>query len=129
MTHNPYTSPTPDWQHTPDWQPPHHTSQLPPHEQSHNPYGQSANPYSPSSDNVYLSTPQRPAREMHRSIYDRWLGGVCGGLAEYMGWSPTLVRLLFVLSILIPGPQVIYYIAAWIIVPQQGEDPLRKFEL
>lgn len=78
--------------------------------------------------NPYASAPQRPRKEMHRSLDERWLGGVCGGLAQYMGWSPNLVRLLFVLSILIPGPQVIYYIAAWIIVPEQGENALDKFK-
>ena len=42
-----------------------------------------------------------------------------GGLARRFGLSPTLVRLLFVASCLLPGPQVLLYVALWIIVPSQ----------
>jgi phage shock protein PspC (stress-responsive transcriptional regulator) len=48
---------------------------------------------------------------------DRWIGGVCAGLARRFGLSPNLVRLLFVLSILLPGPQFLIYLALWIIMP------------
>jgi phage shock protein PspC (stress-responsive transcriptional regulator) len=49
----------------------------------------------------------------------RILGGVCAGLALRFDTSPTLVRALFVLSCLLPGPQVLLYIALWIIVPSE----------
>ena len=49
----------------------------------------------------------------------RILGGVCAGLARRFDTSPTVVRLLFVLSCLLPGPQVLLYIALWIIVPSE----------
>lgn len=88
---------------------------------NHPPQGQ------PQPQNMYATAPQKPRREFTRSLTDRWMGGVCGGLAQYLGWSSGLMRLLFVLSILIPGPQVIYYIAAWIIVPKEGENALHKF--
>ena len=52
---------------------------------------------------------------------DRMLGGVCGGLAEFLGWDPTLVRVLFVLisffSAAFPG--IIVYLALWIIMPSK----------
>jgi len=47
----------------------------------------------------------------------RVLVGVCAGLAQRFGMSATLVRVLFVVSILLPGPQVLAYIALWIIMP------------
>jgi phage shock protein C len=49
----------------------------------------------------------------------RWIAGVCAGLAQRFGLRPNLVRLLFVLSCLLPGPQFLVYIALWIIVPNE----------
>jgi phage shock protein PspC (stress-responsive transcriptional regulator) len=50
---------------------------------------------------------------------DRWIAGVCAGLGRRFGIAPNLVRLLFVLSVLLPGPQFIIYIALWIVVPSE----------
>lgn len=57
-------------------------------------------------------------RRLHRSPVDRWLGGVCGGIAETYEWSAQLIRLLFVASIVLPGPQVLFYLLAWMIMPK-----------
>ena len=46
------------------------------------------------------------------------IAGVCAGLARRFDLSPTLVRLLFVLSCLLPGPQVLVYLVLWIVMPQ-----------
>ncbi|MBB5869966.1 phage shock protein C [Allocatelliglobosispora scoriae] len=56
---------------------------------------------------------------LNRPINGRMIAGVCAGLAQRFGWSPGLVRLLFVLSCLLPGPQVVIYLALWIIVPSE----------
>ncbi|RCK67976.1 MULTISPECIES: PspC domain-containing protein [Desertihabitans] len=53
-----------------------------------------------------------------RSTSNAWIGGVCAGLARRFGLSANLVRLIFVLSCLIPGPQFIIYIALWILLPK-----------
>ena len=57
--------------------------------------------------------------KLHRSKNNRMLAGVMGGDAEYVGWSPTWVRLLFViissLSAAVPG--ILIYIILWIIMP------------
>lgn len=50
----------------------------------------------------------------------RVIAGVCAAVARRFGWSVTVVRLLTVLSILIPGPQVIIYIVLWILIPQDA---------
>jgi phage shock protein C len=60
----------------------------------------------------------RPKR-LYRSRSDRMIGGVCGGLATYLGVDASLVRVLAVLSLLLPGPQIIAYLLAWIIVPEE----------
>jgi phage shock protein PspC (stress-responsive transcriptional regulator) len=50
---------------------------------------------------------------------DRWIAGVCAGLGRRFGMSPNLVRLLFVLSVFLPGPQFVIYIALWLVIPSE----------
>lgn len=50
----------------------------------------------------------------------RVIAGVCAAVARRFGWSVTVVRLLTVLSVFIPGPQVIIYIVLWILIPQDN---------
>ncbi len=47
------------------------------------------------------------------------IAGVCAGLARRFGMSPNGVRALFVVSLLLPGPQILLYLALWIIMPQE----------
>ena len=62
-----------------------------------------------------------PVRKLYRSRGDRMLGGVCGGLGDYTGMDPTIVRLLVALLILLSGilPGLIAYIVMVIIIPPQ----------
>ena len=45
------------------------------------------------------------------------LGGVCAGLSRRYGISKVMVRVAFVVSIVLPGPQVLLYAALWILMP------------
>ncbi|MGW4117387.1 PspC domain-containing protein [Nocardia sp. NPDC004711] len=63
--------------------------------------------------------PTPAPKRLTRSATDKWIGGVCGGLARYFGWNANLVRALFVASCLLPGPQFLIYIALWIVIPKQ----------
>lgn len=47
------------------------------------------------------------------------IAGVCAGLAERFGWNANTVRVLFVLSCLLPGPQFVIYLALWLIMPKR----------
>ncbi|GAA1160671.1 PspC domain-containing protein [Streptomyces hebeiensis] len=47
----------------------------------------------------------------------RLIGGVCAGLARRFGMSANTVRLIFVVSCLLPGPQFLLYLALWILLP------------
>lgn len=47
------------------------------------------------------------------------IAGVCAGLADRFGWNVGLVRLVFLLSCLLPGPQFLAYVALWIIMPRR----------
>ena len=48
----------------------------------------------------------------------KMIAGVCAGIARRFGLSPTLVRVLTLLSFILPGPQILIYIALWIIMPK-----------
>jgi phage shock protein PspC (stress-responsive transcriptional regulator) len=60
---------------------------------------------------------------LRRSRRYRILGGVCGGIAEWLGWKPTMVRVLYVLlSILSAGfPGLVVYIILWLVMPEAEE--------
>ena len=60
--------------------------------------------------------------EMTKRLFrsnDRMLGGVCAGIAEYLGWDPTLVRIAYIVlsvaSVAFPG--MLIYLLLWIIIP------------
>ena len=57
---------------------------------------------------------------LYRSNRSSIIAGVCGGIAEWLGWSPTWVRILFVLiSILsVAFPGIIVYIILWVVMPK-----------
>lgn len=50
---------------------------------------------------------------------DRMIAGVCSGIGRRFGISANVVRLIFVLSCLIPGPQFLIYIAGWVLIPEE----------
>jgi phage shock protein PspC (stress-responsive transcriptional regulator) len=54
---------------------------------------------------------------LERPRQGRVFGGVCAALARRFGMKPWQVRVLFVLSCILPGPQFLIYIALWIILP------------
>lgn len=59
---------------------------------------------------------------LHRSRRHRILGGVCGGIADWLGWSPGVVRLLYVLISILSAafPGIIVYLVLWLVVPQES---------
>ena len=56
---------------------------------------------------------------LQRPRSGRVIAGVCAGLANRFGWNANVVRLLFILSLLLPGPQFIVYLVMWIVIPQE----------
>jgi len=57
-------------------------------------------------------------KKLHRSVIDRKIGGICGGLAEYFSIDPTIVRLLFVLGLLFVGGTFWAYLILWVVIPE-----------
>ena len=61
---------------------------------------------------------QRP--RLQRSRKDKMIAGVCGGIAEWMGWDPTVVRLFYILLSILSAafPGVLVYLILWLVTPQ-----------
>ena len=74
-----------------------------------NEYYQSTSSLSDSTESWRSGLPRRSRH--------RLLAGVCGGLAEMWGVSPTLVRLACLLLALLPGPRWLAYAIGWVIMP------------
>ena len=51
---------------------------------------------------------------------DRMIAGVCAALGRRFGLTPNTVRLIFVASCLLPGPQILIYFGGWILIPQES---------
>ncbi len=56
---------------------------------------------------------------LRRSRTDQWIGGVCGGLAQFTGLDAWLWRLLFAMLVILAGTGVLFYVLMWILVPQE----------
>jgi phage shock protein C len=61
-------------------------------------------------------------KRLFRSRDERMLGGVCGGLGEYLNTDPTIIRILFVIITLFGFAGVFLYLAMWLIVPEEPLD-------
>ncbi len=61
-------------------------------------------------------------KRLYRSGKERILGGVCGGIAEYLDLDPLIVRLLWALFVLFYGIGALLYIIAWIFIPRNPSD-------
>lgn len=63
------------------------------------------------------------SRALHRSRRHRILGGVCGGLAEWLGWNVTGVRVLYVVLSLASAafPGMLVYLVLWIVMPLESD--------
>ena len=61
-----------------------------------------------------------PTRQWRRSRTNRMIAGVCGGLGNYFGINPTLVRIGFVLLGLPGGaPGILLYVILWVVMPEE----------
>lgn len=70
-------------------------------------------------------------KRLYRSKTNKVLAGVCGGMGEYFGLDPNIIRLLAVLLFFAKGLGLLVYIAAWILIPlrPEGEEADRAAEI
>ncbi len=61
-----------------------------------------------------------PSNPLRRSTSNRMLAGVCGGLAEWLGWDPTVLRIVYVIVSIVSAafPGILAYILLWILMPE-----------
>ncbi len=57
-------------------------------------------------------------KKFTRSLSDRKIGGVCGGIADYLDIDSTIVRILFLASVLICGTGGLLYLIIWLVAPE-----------
>ncbi|MGH7132301.1 MAG: PspC domain-containing protein [Phycisphaerales bacterium] len=57
---------------------------------------------------------------LHLSNRHRMIAGVCGGIADWLGWSPTMTRVVYVLLSVLSAafPGIVVYIILWIVMPR-----------
>jgi phage shock protein C len=62
------------------------------------------------------------SRSLRRSRTNRMIAGVMGGIAEYFGMDPTLVRVIFVVGSVLSAafPGTIVYLILWLVIPEEG---------
>ena len=60
-----------------------------------------------------------PAHPLRRSRQNRMIAGVCGGIAEWLGWDATLVRILYVVVSVVSAafPGMVAYVILWLLMP------------
>ena len=64
------------------------------------------------------------SRKLTRSRDDKWIAGICGGIAEHTGIDPTLIRVVLVIAtILGAGSLIVIYLVCWVIIPTAPEVP------
>ena len=56
-------------------------------------------------------------KRLQRSRINRTIAGVCGGIAEYYGWDPTLVRVAWIVLTLLGGSGILLYLVMWLVMP------------
>jgi len=57
--------------------------------------------------------------KLYRSRMDKKIGGVCGGIARYFSIDPTIVRLVWAVSVFLFGTGGLLYLIAWIVLPEE----------
>jgi len=62
---------------------------------------------------------------LQRSRKNRVIAGVCGGIAGWLGWDPSVVRIAYVVGSILSAafPGTLVYIVLWIVMPQDDEFP------
>ena len=60
------------------------------------------------------------SKRLYRSSLDKQLGGVCGGIAEYLELDSSLIRIAAILLLFIGGTGFLAYLVAWLIIPKNN---------
>ena len=61
----------------------------------------------------------QPVKKLFRSRSSRVIGGVCGGIAQYLNIDPTVLRVITALLTFVMGMSLWVYLLAWILIPEE----------
>lgn len=61
----------------------------------------------------------KEVKKLYRSKKKRIIAGICGGLGEYFGIDPVIIRVIWAVLALAYGVGILAYIIAWIIIPEE----------
>jgi phage shock protein C len=61
------------------------------------------------------------SKRLYRSREDKMIAGVCGGLGDYFGIDPVIIRIIFIILFLSVGSGILIYLLAWIIIPLEPD--------
>ena len=61
-------------------------------------------------------------KKLYRSVNDKKIAGVCAGVAEYFGWDPTMVRLVWALAVVCASVGFWAYIVCALVIPEKPSD-------
>ncbi len=63
-----------------------------------------------------------PIRRLYRSRRDKWIAGIAGGMATYVSIDPTVVRVLWLITLLPGGvPGLALYVICWLVIPREPD--------
>ena len=62
-------------------------------------------------------------KRLYKSDTNRVIGGVCGGLGEYFGIDPIIIRIIAVALIFVHGAGLLAYLIAWLCMPKRRQEP------
>jgi phage shock protein PspC (stress-responsive transcriptional regulator) len=83
-------------------------------------FGPSTPPGAPQGPSA--PPPHQDLERLRRSVTDRYVAGVAGGLGRHFGIDPTIIRVLLAVLTLFGGAGVLIYAVAWLFVPEDGRD-------
>ena len=65
----------------------------------------------------------KPASGLSRSLDDRMIAGVMGGIARRYGWSPTALRIIYVVGSILSAafPGILVYLVLWLLIPNEAD--------
>jgi phage shock protein PspC (stress-responsive transcriptional regulator) len=81
------------------------------------------------TDTGHQARSNRLSLPLYRSLHDRMLAGVAGGIADYLGVDATIVRIALVVLTFIGGAGIPVYLAGWLLIPEEGSDHCLASEL
>lgn len=75
-------------------------------------------------DEIRSACPPPRPRKLYRNMDDKIIGGVCSGIADYLGVDATLIRIITVLLVFMGGLSLWIYIILWIVIPASPCRPI-----